>query len=178
VAADRGVEPRAIGRDGDRLGGAKADWRHTHPCRGAGIRSAHLIPGETGKTFLAFVHELDPSVPAERAAYVNHRSFQAALYLKRLALAPHTQAKHRTTVSPFTLLAMVVRGALPHAQPHAASYWEEIRRASRWRDRDLERLKLRVEKVRAVPLTAQPRLVKRSTLRPVHAAVAADRGRR
>lgn len=39
----------------------------------------------TGGNFVAFVRVIDPTVPADRDAYRNHASYQAAVYLQRLA---------------------------------------------------------------------------------------------
>lgn len=63
---------------------------------------------ETGGTFVAFVHELDPKMPVTRSAYQDHSSYQSALYLKRLAEAPETTPKYRKTASPFRVLASVM----------------------------------------------------------------------
>ncbi len=125
---------------------------------------------ETGRTFVAFVRELDPTCPADRDKYPNHRSFQAALYLRRLHEAPETTVSHRQTPPPMEVLAMVVRGALQHAKS-AEAYWAEIQRASRWRERDMARLKQRVSKARGIPLGPTVRLVKRAA---VHAPAPAS----
>lgn len=127
---------------------------------------------ETGHTFVAFVHELDPTVPAERSEYTKHRSFQAALYLRRLVERPQTQAKFRATRSPFDVLASCIRGILPSAAPHEEVYWSQVRRVSGWRDRDIERLRDRVAKARPIPLPTAPRHVPRREVAYLHDASA------
>lgn len=116
---------------------------------------------ETRGSFVAFVRELDPDVPAARAGYTRHRSFQAALYLRRLAEAPGTQAKYRQTLLPFDLLARVIKGVLPLVHPHEPEAWAVIKAASGWRERDLRRLEQRVEKAEPVELPLAPRLRRR-----------------
>jgi hypothetical protein len=133
------------------------------------VRRAHLAPpfmaafshyqAETGRSFVAFVRELDATMPA--SDYQGHRSYQAALYLRRLHDAPETTVQHRKTPSPFQLLASATRSLLLlHHAP--ADVWTAIRKVSRWRDRDVARLERAVLKARPllVPRDA-PRLVKR-----------------
>ncbi len=151
------------------------------------VRKAHLAPTflrlyhryrqETGRTFVAFVKELDPSVPADRKGYQHHRSFQAALYLRRLAEKPETTVQHRKTTSPYQLLVPVTKSLLQlHPQPDAV--WAALERTSRWNARNVDRFRRDVAK--AAPLLAKPgspRLIKAGTHRSA-AAEAADRSRR
>jgi hypothetical protein len=158
----------------------------TDAIKALSVRRAHIAPAfmrlyhryrqETGRTFVAFVKELDPSVPADRSGYQNHRSFQAALYLRRLADAPETTVQNRKTVTPYQLLVPVTKSLLQlHAHPSAV--WGALERASRWNARNMERLRRDV--ARTAPLVAKqgaPRLVK--SHRSHDAAAAADRGHR
>ncbi len=114
---------------------------------------------ETKGTFIAFVRELDRTVPAQKALYQRHRSYHAALYLRRLAEAPETQAKYRQTALPFDLLARVIKGVMPLVHPHEPAVWQAIRVQSGWRSRDLARLEARVEHARPIVLPTAPRLV-------------------
>lgn len=173
------------------LADLRADFvGYTEGFKQLAVRRAHLAPAfmrafrryrmETGRTFVAFVRELDPSMPVARSEYPRHRSFQAALYLRRLAEAPHTTPTHRRTETPFAVLARVVKTVLPLTHPHEEATFEAIARASGWRERDVQRLRDRVN--RAKPLAtvlafarpASPRLVRHSTHR-APLAVAADR---
>lgn len=117
----------------------------------------------THGTFIAFVRALDPDVPAERAKYVQSRSWQAACYLKRLVEAPETQAKFRQSVSPFRLLSRVLRTLLASVEPSAYdAIWQAVAQSSHWRDRDLERLQRMTNRSGPLPLPHLPRLVKRT----------------
>lgn len=139
------------------------------------VRAYRQFHHETGRTFVAFVKELDPTLPAgDKDAYLRHRSYQAALYLKRLVDAPHTQAKHRKTRGPFDVLASAVRGLLPYLAPREEEYWASLARVSGWRERDVQRLRHRVAQARAIPLPMAPRLAREYSSRHL-AAVAADR---
>lgn len=114
---------------------------------------------ETHRSFVAFVAELDPALPVADKAYLYHRSYQAALYLRRIAEAPHTQAKHRRTESPYTVLAVVIRSVTPFVHPHERSLWNAIAEASGWRPRDMERLQQAVRRAHAFQIAGAPRLV-------------------
>lgn len=117
----------------------------------------------TGRTFIAFVQELDKTVPAARAEYPKHRSYRAALYLRRLDEAPETTTAHRKTMAPFDVLAAVIKGFLPLVPAkQAAEVWTAVARTSHWRERDILRLQARVTKVRPVELPTAPRLVRQS----------------
>lgn len=151
------------------------------------VRRAHLAPifmstfrrwhHETGRSFVAFVHELDPSVPAERDEYVQHRSYQAALYLRRLVDAPDTTPAHRKTVTPFEMLAIVmksIRPLLPRGREE--ELFLAVAKASRWRDRDLQRLRKTIADARVIPMPGAPRLLTMRRAAGTHQpAVAADR---
>jgi hypothetical protein len=149
------------------------------------VRRSHLAPTfmrlfnryrqETGRTFIAFVKELDPSVPSDRAEYPKHRSYQAALYLRRLVDAPHTTVQNRKTASPYEVLVPVTK-SLMVLHPHPEAVWMAIQKVSRWDGRSMDRLREHVN--RAKPIVGKPgtpRLVKHGQT-PI--ATAADRGRR
>lgn len=135
------------------------------------MRAFDAYERETGKTFVAFVQEFDRSVPAERAKYTQHRSYQAALYLRRLVDAPETAAGvSRRSVTPFQLLAVTIKSLLPLAHPHEQAAFEIIAKASKWRERDVEKLRKRVARVRALPLPNAPRLRVVPKIEPLSAA--------
>lgn len=124
---------------------------------------------ETGRSFVAFVQQIDPTVPADKAGYVAHRSYQACLYLRRLVDAPATATpRGRTSKTPFDMLAAVMKTLIPAARPYEDLLWASFARASHWRDRDLDRLRAAVKRAAPLPLRPDaPRLVtgKRSTSR-------------
>lgn len=124
---------------------------------------------ETGRSFVAFVRELDPTMPVTRAEYPKHRSFQAALYLRRIAEAPHTVAGRgeRRTVTPFKVLAKTVRTLAQLAPPHnAEAVVAAVVKATGWHQRDTDRLRKAVDKAKPLaPVLAlvqpqAPRLVR------------------
>lgn len=117
---------------------------------------------ETGRSFISFVQQVDPTVPAEKAAYQKHHSYQAALHLRRVDEAPHTVTgkKERRTKTPFDMLAVVMKSVLPLVRPHEAAMWATFEHASHWQQRDIEKLQARVRQVRPMPLRPDvPRLV-------------------
>lgn len=122
------------------------------------LRTFKLWQLETKKSFVAFVRELDPAMPVGRAEYPNHRSYQAALYLRRLAEKPHTTARHRKTLQPYQVLTRFIKGTMPLVRDHEGM-WSAVEIASGWRERDMERLKLDVGKARPIFLPGAPRLV-------------------
>lgn len=128
------------------------------------MASYKLYHRETKRTFVAFVHELDRDMPTDRSRYMKHRSYQAALYLRRLDEVPSNG--HRSSTTPLELLARVIRGLLPLLHPHENAAWNAIAAASKWRPRDLERLRTRVNKVKAkaVQFPHAPRLVRVSKI--------------
>jgi hypothetical protein len=153
------------------------------------VRKAHLAPvfmkafeawrRETGRPFVAFVQQLDPSIPAEKAEYVQHRSFQAALYLRRLVEAPQTVAGagRKSVMSPLQALAVVVKSTI--AEEHHDFAISALKQATGWHKRDVERLRASIGKARRIALLPhQPRLVGRESRGSSHARViprAADR---
>lgn len=117
---------------------------------------------ESGGTFVAFVHELDADMPVEREKYINHRSYQAALYLRRLIEAPHTTPQHRRTAPPFRVLAAVMTSLLYYTKKHEVEVWTALKRVSHWDDRQIMRLQALMKHVHPLALPGAPRLVKRS----------------
>lgn len=137
---------------------------------------------ETGLSFVAFVRELDPSMPVARDEYPNHRSFQAALYLRRIAEAPHTVAgADRKSSTPLQMLARVVRTVAPLSKAGEDALVSAIVSSGGWHQRDSDRLRRRVSRARHIPQLrllfqpAAPRLVRHSGGRRETLAVAADR---
>lgn len=117
---------------------------------------------ETGRSFVAFVQQIDDTVPAEKTQYVAHKSYVAALYLKRTVDAPQTVAgaTARRTRTPLDLLAIVIKSALPLIRPHEAVFWQSLASVSRWHQRDIVRLQTRVRRMKAIALRPDvPRLV-------------------
>jgi hypothetical protein len=116
---------------------------------------------ETRRTFIAFVHELDPRVPVnDRKAYQAHPSYQAALYLQQLAEDP--AAKRRRGLTPLTLVAVVLKSVLPlFSEAERREVLDAVAAASQWRERDVNRLLAMVAKgrTRVVALPKVPRLV-------------------
>lgn len=138
----------------------------------ASVRRAHLAPAfmrafrvwarATGRPFVAFVQQLDPSVPADRDGYVDHPSFQAACYMRRLVEAPETRAQHgkrKGSLSPLAVLAIVIKSAVPRENHDFAI--AQLKAVARWHERDAQRLRKSVDAARFVALAPhQPRLVR------------------
>jgi hypothetical protein len=158
------------------------------------VRKAHFAPAfmkafalwerETGRSFVAFVQQLDSTVPADRNEYPKHRAFQAACYLRRLVEAPATVSgkKERVSMSPFALLAVVLKSLAPIVGAREATHaFGVVVKAGKLHQRDADRLRKAIESARVMPLLShQPRLVKEtktvSSRGPI--ALASDRERR
>jgi len=162
----------------------RADFSEiTATLKALSVRRVHFAPAfmkaygiwqkETGRTFVAFVQQLDSTVPADKDGYTNHPAFQTACYLRRLVEAPETRAGSRkSAMSPLDLAATVVRSTVPPDDLDFAL--SQIKHVTRWHARDMERFRVRVARARTVALLPhQPRLVSRAA----HAArqLAADR---
>src|SRR3970040_1690625 len=96
---------------------------------------------ETRRPFIAFVHELDPSMPVtDRKAYRVHPSYQAALYLQQLAENPEQRKPQGLT--PLAMLAMTIKSFLPlcGSQREQKEALQALLAATKWRERDQARL--------------------------------------
>ena len=125
------------------------------------MKTYQIWKRETHKPFIAFVHELDPSVPAgNRAAYRVHRSYRAAQYLHQLVEQPDKQAPRGKT--PLTMLALTIKSLLPFcgSQQQQEDTIATLVHATKWRERDQTRLAARVRKARPIALPHLMRLVK------------------
>lgn len=119
---------------------------------------------ETGKTFVAFVHEFDPKMPVDRKHYPNHPTYRNALYLRRLVEAPHTTVQHRRTMSPFRVLAYTMNSLMFYVKKQKADPVEimlSLKRISRWDDRQVQKLQQVMRRASALAIPGAPRLVKR-----------------
>jgi hypothetical protein len=133
------------------------------------MRGFKLWRHETGRSFIAFVQAIDPTVPAERDKYVSHQSVVAARYLRRLVEAPQTVhgKKNRSSLSPLELLAVLVKSAMPFVRPYEDDFWAQVAATSRWHERDLARLKVLAKRAKPISLRADmPRLVAPAATRP------------
>lgn len=126
---------------------------------------------ETGRSFVAFVQQIDKSVPQDKTSYIAHRSYRAALYLRRIEDAPQTVAGQtaRKSRSAEDMLAVVIKSMLPliragvdakRAEMYEAQMWTTIASIARWHQRDIIRLQKRVRRVHPIALRPDvPRLV-------------------
>lgn len=115
---------------------------------------------ETRRSFIAFVHELDASVPVNnRKAYRSHASYRAAYYLQELATgAGETK---RRGMTPLAALAVTIKSVLPlcGSQRSQKEALTALLAATKWRDADQSRLLAKIRRARAVALPGVPRLV-------------------
>ena len=123
-----------------------------------------LYRRETRRTFVAFVHELDPSCPVNGKAYQQHASYQAALYLKQLATDPDQKAHKGLT--PLSMLGVAIKSFLPlcGSQRDQKEALHVILAATKWRERDQRRLLASIRRAKAVGLPKVPRLVEASKM--------------
>lgn len=114
---------------------------------------------ETRRPFIAFVRELDPSMPADRKAYRSHAAYRAAQYLQQLATEP--DAKKRRGLTPLAMLAVTIKSFLPlcGTQRDQKEALQVLLAATRWRDVDQAKLLRSIRRAKAVGLPKAPRLV-------------------
>lgn len=123
------------------------------------IHALKLWKRETRRSFVAFVQALDPSVPAHRAGYKSHPSYNAALYLQQLVTNP--QETKRRGLTPMSALAVMIKSVLPlfGSQRDQQAALEALLGATRWRDRDQARLLTAIRRAKVVSVPKVPRLV-------------------
>jgi hypothetical protein len=123
------------------------------------MKAYTLWQRETRRTFVAFVHELDPSMPVNGKAYIKHASYQAALYLQQLTTNP--EENKRKGLTPLAMLATVIKSFLPlyATQKDQLDALQALVAATKWRDRDQRRLLVAIKRARPVALPKVPRLV-------------------
>jgi hypothetical protein len=159
---------RELGQGLDQLTKKRAEIAPTF------MRTYHVWKRETHKPFIAFVHELDPSVPAaDRKAYRVHRSYRAAQYLQQLVEQPDKTAARGKT--PLTMLALTIKSLLPFcgSEKDQEATIATLVHATKWRERDRNRLVTRILKARPIALPHLPRLVKPEAIKASKAAVIA-----
>lgn len=118
---------------------------------------------ETHRPFVAFVHELDPTMPINRKTYRQHPSYRAAEYLKQLT-SENGEATKRRGLTPMMMLAVTIKSFLPlcGSQREQKEALQVLLGATKWRDVDQTRLLAAIRRAKAVGLPKVPRLVEAS----------------
>lgn len=120
---------------------------------------------ETGKPFVDFVRALDPTVPADRAGYRGHKSYQAADYLRRL-VARRDTGPNRRAARPLrnnvAIMARLLKTILPLIS-NADVVWRAMNEELGLNNRQVTALKQRTE--------AEEPLMKLRGARPMSATV-------
>lgn len=115
-----------------------------------------------GGNFVGFVRVLDPTVPADRDGYRNHKAYQAAEYLRRLVGRTDTATRTQPVRSNLTALARMLATVLPLVRD-VEVVWSAVEAEFGLQPRQLSRL-------RQVTGTVQP-LLRLAHVRPQAAAV-------
>lgn len=124
------------------------------------LKAFTLWRRETHRGVIAFVHELDPSVPVnDRKAYKKHPSYRAAEYILQLAANP--EKTKRRGLTPLSMLAVTIKSILPliGSQRDQKEALTILLAATKWRDQDQTRLLTAIRRAKAVGLPKAPRLV-------------------
>lgn len=117
------------------------------------MKAFGLWQAETAGTFVEFVRFLVPDVPAQRAEYRNHRAYQAADYLRRLAgnaaRRPRTAAERATAPAPPTDVIARVFASLMEIIPddRQDTIWSALQGQLHWTPRQVQRLQTQVKHV-------------------------------
>jgi hypothetical protein len=126
------------------------------------MRAHATFQQEVGGSFVAFVRLIDPSVPEDREGYRNHRSYQAAEYLRRLvnqaeAIAERQRrrdAGEAPAPSPQTVaLATVIATLLTLAPEADVQVWTMLEEIG-LRPRQLSRLRELTSEAETINLEA------------------------
>jgi hypothetical protein len=127
------------------------------------MRVYHTWRRETKRPFIAFVHELDPSMPVnDRKAYREHRSYRAAGYMLQLAEQPEQAAKPPRGLTPLAMLAVAIKSFLPlcGSVKDQKLVLEALMKTSRWGERDIHKVTIKIRNAKPISLPNLPRLVK------------------
>lgn len=123
-------------------------------------RAYQIWRRETRRPFIAFVQELDPTMPVnDRKAYRQHRSYRAAQYL--LQLVEQADKTAPRGLRPMAMLAVVIKSLLPlyKTQKDQKEALQVLMSATRWRERDVAKLLRQIRRARPIALPHAPRLV-------------------
>lgn len=118
------------------------------------MKAFGLWQAETGGTFVEFIRFLVPGVPSVRAEYRNHRAYQAADYLRRLAgnaaRKPRTAAERASAPAPPTDVIARIMASLMEVIPEGRqqdTVWAALQSQAHWTNRQIQRLQTQVEHV-------------------------------
>lgn len=110
---------------------------------------------ETDGTFIQFCRLVDPSIPADREAYRNDPSYQAATYLRRLVQQAEMQSPKKKRgpkpATPLLALARFVATVLPVVDPTGA-IWAAFVAEMHWSERQAARVQALGVKAGPVPV--------------------------
>lgn len=117
------------------------------------MKAANLWMAETSGNFVAFVRFLDPSIGSARAEYRNHRTYQAADYLRRLAGRAESGRQGRTAsdratapTPPNAAVARIVASLMSLIpEDRQEEIWDAMRSQLHWTDRQVTTLQRQVE---------------------------------
>lgn len=124
------------------------------------VKAWNLWTQETRRPFVAFVHELDASLPVtNRKAYRVHPAYRAARYLQDLAKDP--DHARRRGLTPMAMLAVTIKSIRPLCGTQRA--WEDavkvLLAASKWREQDRTKLVNAIAQAKSVGLPGASQLV-------------------
>lgn len=135
------------------------------------MKAANAWMGETGRGFVHFVRELDPSVPTAQKHYTKHATFNRAVYLKRLVNKPKTKSTDTVDVGQppvpaFTGMARLIAAIKPFVpEDQMPKLWNVIATELHWSDTQKERLQKLVEEAQPAFAVRSPRGGMRPVLR-------------
>jgi len=116
------------------------------------MKAFGLWQAETGRSFVDFVRYLVPEVGAARNEYRNHRAYQAADYLRRLAQQQQREAeggnRRRSAdaaatapATPMNGMARLLKSLIPIIpEDQRQRVWEALHAELHWSDRQINRI--------------------------------------
>jgi hypothetical protein len=117
------------------------------------MRAFGVYQSETAGTFPNFVRQFDPTIGPSRDDYRNHKTFQAADYLRRITTGTTASSKPATAdpsappaATPLDAAALAIATVLSSVpQSEHDALWRAVSAALHWSERQVANLRHRAE---------------------------------
>ena len=118
------------------------------------VRAYNAFKTDTEGSFVSFVRLFDETIPTDREGYREHKTYQAALYLRRVVdnqAKPAIPASKRP-VTPLVALARLLATVLPDMPDHDI-LWAAFVKEMRWSQGQVARLQTIVNREGPIQMT-------------------------
>ena len=124
------------------------------------MKAFETFKTETELGLADFTRQFDPTVPADRDGYRQHKAYQAADYLRRIVAqsARPQRADRPQAATPLDGMARLIASMLPLlSADQVPRLWESVERELHWSDRQVSALQHRVDAAEALVNVRPPR---------------------